>query len=62
MLLLIDGIAVDWVTNKLYFTDSNLDLVGVFDLETNFFKTLILTFGGTTSSQPRAIVVDPSTG
>ncbi len=52
---------MDWVTNKLYFTDTVLDIVGVFDLESNLFKVLISTLGDSTATEPRAIVVDPST-
>ena len=60
--LYADGISVDWVTNKIYFTDTGLEIVGVFDVENNWYKVLLSTLVGTTVSQPRAIVVDPTTG
>ena len=54
----IDGLAVDWVTDKLYWSDAGLAQIGVFDLTTNLSRILIST--GTLSS-PRALVVDPNT-
>ena len=53
-----DGIAWDWVNKKLYWTDLTDDEIEVFDPDTNYRKVLIETGPG---SQPRAIVVDPST-
>ena len=48
---------MDWVTNKLYFTDAELDIVGVFDSVNMHYKVLISTGDGT---EPRAIVLDPN--
>ena len=52
-----DGIAVDWVANKLYFTDAGLDIVGVFD-PVNFIYTVLIYVGSATD--PRAIALDPN--
>lgn len=52
----VDGLAVDWVTNKVYFTDEILDIVGVLDTVSSQYAVLIRT-GPNTS--PRAIVLDP---
>lgn len=52
-----DGLAVDWVSNKIYFTDAGLDIVGVYDPVSFHYKTLINT-GSSTSV--RAIVLDPN--
>ena len=54
---LLDGIAVDWVNNKVYFTDVELDIVGVFDPVRFYYKVLIRTGS---LSQPRAVVLDPN--
>ena len=51
-----DGLAVDWVNNRLYFTDEVVDIVGVYDLNTLNATILIRTGTGT---RPRAIVLDP---
>ena len=56
--LCVDGIAWDWVNKKLYWTDLEDDDIEVFDPDTNYRKVLFETGRG---SQPRGIVVDPST-
>lgn len=56
--LCTDGIAVDWVNNKLYWTDAIYTMLDVIDLNTLQRKTLI---DFTDDAFPRAIVVDPST-
>lgn len=53
-----DGIAVDWVSNKLYWTDAFYLTVEVIDLASFERKTLFSLASGST---PRAIVVDPAT-
>ena len=53
-----DGLAVDWITNKLYFTDNILAIVGVFDPVHFFYRVLVPTGSNT---KPRAIVLDPNT-
>ena len=55
----LDGLAVDWVTNKIYFTDYVLNIIGVFD-PVNFYYTVLVTTGNSTN--PQQIVLDPSTG
>ena len=54
----VDGLSVDWVNGKLYWTDATLKHIEVYDMQTGIRKVLIRT-GNTTS--PRAIVVDPAT-
>ena len=59
---LIDGLAVDWVSDKLYWTDTHFDTIGVLDLNTNIHKTLInVTAGSELGFEPRAIILDPHT-
>jgi DNA-binding beta-propeller fold protein YncE len=54
--------AVDWITNKLYWTDTGEDTISVLDLNTNIRKTLFnLSSESVNSVEPRAIVIDPLT-
>ena len=53
----LDGIAVDWVNNKVYFTDARLNIVGVFDPVGFHYSVLARS---DSSARPRAIVLDPS--
>ena len=53
----LDGIAVDWVNNKIYFTDVDLDIVGVFDPVRFHYRVLVRTGA---LSQPRAVILDPN--
>ena len=55
-----DGIAVDWINAKLYWTDTQNKTVEVLDPSRGYRTALILTGRGS-SSMPRAIVVDPQT-
>ena len=59
-LLPLDDIAVDWVNNKLYFTEAILSAVLVLDIEQRKKTTLIVNRN--TTSTTRAIAVDPTTG
>ena len=53
---------MDWITNKLYWTDTGQDIINVLDLNTNIRKTLIdVTNGTTNAAEPRAIAIDPFT-
>ena len=54
-----DGIAVDWVNQKLYWTDADIDEIAVYDLSNGYRKRLFSTDNGITTTSPRAIVVDP---
>ena len=54
----VDNVAWDWISQKLYWTDKDNDTIKVYDPERDIQKTLLNTGVG---SQPRAIVVDPST-
>jgi low density lipoprotein receptor-related protein 5/6 len=53
-----EGIAIDWVTKKIYWTDSNLKLIEVVNLDGTERSVLFWE----DLDQPRAIVVDPSHG
>ena len=53
-----EGIAVDWVNKKLYWTDSGTDIIRVADYDGNNRMNLITTG----QRNPRAIVVHPLTG
>ena len=57
-LLTVEGLSVDWVNGKLYWTDATLQHIEVYDTTTGNRRVLIRT-GSTT--RPRPIVVDPST-
>ena len=54
----VDGLSVDWVSGKLYWTDATLKHIEVYDRSTGVRRVLIET-GNTTT--PRALVVDPAT-
>ena len=54
----VDGLSVDWVNGKLYWTDATLQHIEVYDTTTKNRRVLIRTRNTT---KPRAIVVDPST-
>ena len=51
---------MDWITNKIYFTDRLLKIVGVFD-PVNFHYAVLLRFDNE-ADEPRAIVLDPTNG
>lgn len=53
-----DGLAIDWVHGLLFWTDTGLDRISVFDLNTKRRKTLFHE----DLDEPRAIAVDPSAG
>lgn len=53
-----DGIAVDWLSRNLYWTDTGSDLIQVAKL-TDFTRKVIISEG---LDEPRAIVVDPLKG
>ncbi|XP_037542041.1 low-density lipoprotein receptor-related protein 1B [Nematolebias whitei] len=53
-----EGLAVDWITGKLYWIDSNLDQIEVAKLNGDMRATLIA--GG--MEHPRAIALDPGQG
>ena len=53
--------AVDWITNKLYWTDTGDDTISVLDLNTNVRKTLFNLSRAVSAIEPRAIVIDPLT-
>ena len=49
-----EGLAVDFVSRSLYYTDSKLDVVGATLLDGSYHKTLF----NTDMVNPRAIVLD----
>ena len=53
---IIEGLAWDWVNEKMYWTDPCEDEIEVYDPNTLHRRKLI-----TTSTNPFAIVVDPGT-
>lgn len=53
-----EGLAWDWVNEKLYWSDRCDKDIEVFDPKTGYRKVLLQTGSG---SDPRNIVVDPST-
>jgi len=53
-----DGLSWDWINQKLYWTDECNNKIEVFDPLTGDRKTLLETGPG---SNPRGIVVDPTT-
>ena len=57
-ILTVDGLSVDWVNEKLYWTDGTFQHIEMYDTTSGNRRVLIRT-GNTTT--PRAIVVDPST-
>ena len=52
------GLAVDWVSNLLYFTDEILEVVGVASSNGRFVMTLF----DTDLTRPRSIALDPQNG
>ena len=53
-----DGLAVDWVHGLLFWTDTGLDTISVYDFNSKKKKVLF----NTGLEEPRAIAVDPSAG
>ena len=53
-----EGVAIDWVSKNMYWTDSGLDRIEVSRLDGTKRKTLI----STGLVNPRSIVVDPARG
>ena len=57
-LLVTEDLAVDWIANNLYWTETLSRTLEVFSIDTAY-STELLASGP--HSAPRAIVVDPST-
>ena len=53
-----DGIAVDWIYQHIYWTDTNQKTVSVADYSGNMSKTIVSNH----TEAPRSIVVDPEKG
>ena len=53
-----DGLAVEWRTSQLYWTDTTYDKISVSDLNGNNQRSLI----SSELEEPRAIVLDPDSG
>ena len=53
-----EGLAVDWINHKLYWTDVETRWIGVLDLTTQYYWMLLTT---QSDVRPREIVVDPMT-
>ena len=54
----LDGLAADWITGNLYYTDVQQKVIGVLDYTGSFYGVLISTGKET---NPRAIILDPAT-
>ena len=55
----VEGVAVDWVGNNLFWTDEGLQAIYVASLEDSARKRLLLSGN---MSHPRSIAVEPSPG
>ena len=55
---LTDDLAVDWVNDKLYWTEATHSEISVMDITTRQTTKLIVNYDGSTT---RAISVDPTT-
>eukprot|EP00731_Ephydatia_muelleri_P017667 Em0010g765a len=55
------GIAADWVSNKIYWTDEGLSTIEVLDPVSNRRRVLFSTSSSSSPGLPRAIVLDPIT-
>lgn len=53
-----EGLAIDWISRNMYFTDSESRTIEVASLSGQYRKTLIKTH----LSNPRGIAVDPIDG
>ena len=53
-----DGLAVDWIHNNLYLSDTGRDRIEVARLDGSHRKTI----ASENLDEPRALVVDPSRG
>ena len=53
-----DGLAVDWRSSQLYWTDTTYDTISISDLDGNNQRTLI----SSGLDEPRAISPDPDSG
>jgi hypothetical protein len=53
-----DGLAIDWIYNHIYWTDSGKKVIAVAELDGKMRKTLIKDG----LVEPRAIALDPANG
>ena len=53
----VESLSVDWISNKLYWTDVRGGGIGVFDLVSHNYKHSLITTEANFS--PRGLVVDP---
>ena len=52
------GLAVDWISRKIYWTDDNLRKIEVMDVNGGNRKVIMQS----SVDRPRSIAVDPTTG
>ena len=56
--VLVEGLSIDWIGKKLYWSDLQEGVIGVLDLRTLYYKHSLISTE--TNVSPRGLVVDPS--
>ena len=59
MFVYLAGLAADWITGNLYYSDTQQKVIGVMDNYTGSFDGVLIQSGE--ESIPNAIILDPST-
>lgn len=54
-----DGIAVDWVHDLIFWTDTGVDMISVVSFDNKQYRKTLIKDG---LQEPRAIAVDPKLG
>lgn len=58
LFLRLAGVAIDWISGNLYWTDTGIDRISVSRLDGSHRRTVV--FDGL--DEPRALAVDPANG
>ena len=53
-----EGLSIDWISSKIYWTDVRERAIGVMDLERNISKHSLINTGE--SFRPRGLALDPT--